>query len=113
MRSNRAGVKIKIPTARNFCPLFGSSMHRQIGRALGRNYGTLPNPLAGVIDVIVRSYRLEVGYDRRQGPPRFRTIKGRPKDLPATLRHAERAADRRLDLSVLVTPGREQGPCST
>src|SRR5215831_16677501 len=71
-------------------------MHRQIGRALGRNYGTLPNPLAGVIDVIVRSYRLEVGYDRGQGPPRFRTIKGRPKDLPATLRHAERAENRPL-----------------
>jgi len=71
-------------------------MQRQIGRALGRNYGTLPNPLAGVIDVIVRSYRLEVGYDRGQGPPPFRTIKGRPKDLPATLRHAERAADQPL-----------------
>src|SRR5262249_2956537 len=55
---------------------------------------TLPNPLAGVIDVIIRSYRPEVGYDRGQGRPRFRTIQVCLKDLPTVLRQAERAANR-------------------
>ena len=88
-------------------------MHRQIGRALGRNYSTLPNPLAGVIDLIVRSYRLEVGYDRGEGPLDSEQLRLAPRTcrpLCGTL--SVRQTDR-LGLSVLVTPGREQGPCST
>src|SRR5262245_37968606 len=42
----------EFPPRGNFCPHF-RSVYRQIGQ------------------VIVRSYRLEVGYDRGQAPPRF------------------------------------------
>jgi hypothetical protein len=60
-------------TAGNFLPAF-SIYAPSDWTAVSRNYGTSPNPLAEVFDVIVRSYRPEVGYDRGQGRPRFRTI---------------------------------------
>ena len=88
-------------------------MHRQIGRAVGRNYGTLPNPLAGVIDVIVRSYRLEIGYDRGQGPPDSEQLRVAPRTCRPLCGTLSVRQTGRVGLSVLVTPGREQGPCST
>jgi len=83
--------------------IFARTFYTCIGRVVGPEApGTLPNPLAEIIEIIVRGYRLD--------SEQFRSAPRTCRPLCGTLSLRQTG---RFGLSVLVTPGREQGPCST